>query len=59
MIVKKITKKSSTQSSFKNLSKYMLDEKNGRQKVEEYTFTNCSFENVEDNILEIENTQAV
>ena len=59
MIVKKITKKSSTQSSFKNLSKYMLDEKNGRQKVEEYTFTNCSFENVEDNILEIENTQAM
>lgn len=59
MIVKKITKKVSTQSSFKNLSNYMLDEKNGRQKVEEYNFTNCSFENIEDNILEIENTQAM
>lgn len=59
MIVKKITKKASTQSSFKNLSNYMLDEKNGHQKVEEYTFTNCSFENVKDNILEVENTQAM
>lgn len=59
MIIKKIPKKKAGQSSFKNLSNYMLDERNGRQKVEEYNFTNCSFENIEENILEIENTQAI
>lgn len=58
MIVKKVSKKVASQSSFRKLSDYMMDEKNGRDKVENYAFTNCSFEEIKDNLLEIENTQA-
>lgn len=58
MIVKKVSKKVASQSSFRKLSDYMMDEKNGRDKVENYRFTNCSFEEIKDNLLEIENTQA-
>ncbi|MDN5071422.1 relaxase/mobilization nuclease domain-containing protein [Aliarcobacter butzleri] len=72
MIVKKVIFKNQTKSSFKQLAKYaldvennnakilvdyMLDTNNEMEKVEAYSFTNCSFENNEDNINEIINTQ--
>ncbi|EIE1453634.1 relaxase/mobilization nuclease domain-containing protein [Campylobacter coli] len=64
--------KKQNKSSFKNLSNYildkdnnnakvlvdyMLDKNNEMDKVEGYHFTNCSFDNDEDNINEIINTQ--
>ncbi|XUQ91619.1 TraI/MobA(P) family conjugative relaxase (plasmid) [Campylobacter coli] len=72
MIIKKIPRKKQNKSSFKNLSNYildkdnnnakvlvdyMLDKNNEMDKVEGYHFTNCSFDNDEDNINEIINTQ--
>ncbi|HEF3135633.1 TPA: TraI/MobA(P) family conjugative relaxase [Campylobacter jejuni] len=72
MIIKKIPSKKQNKSSFKNLSNYildkdnnnakvlvdyMLDKNNEMGKVEGYHFTNCSFDNDEDNINEIINTQ--
>ncbi|EOH4603186.1 TraI/MobA(P) family conjugative relaxase, partial [Campylobacter coli] len=72
MIIKKIPNKKQNKSSFKNLSNYildkdnnnakvlvdyMLDKNNEMDKVEGYHFTNCSFDNDEDNINEIINTQ--
>lgn len=72
MIIKKIPSKKQNKSSFKNLSNYildkdnnnakvlvdyMLDKNNEMDKVEGYHFTNCSFDNDEDNINEIINTQ--
>ncbi|EAJ5683710.1 hypothetical protein BBZ05_07415 [Campylobacter lari] len=72
MIVKKIPSKKQSKSSFKKLSDYildkdnnhakvlvdyMLDKKNQMDKVEAYFFTNCSFDNQDDNIAEIINTQ--
>ncbi|EAH4782428.1 hypothetical protein D6M63_07615 [Campylobacter coli] len=72
MIIKKIASKKQNKSSFKNLSNYildkdnnnakvlvdyMLDKNNEMDKVEGYHFTNCSFDNDEDNINEIINTQ--
>ncbi|EFO4793554.1 relaxase/mobilization nuclease domain-containing protein [Campylobacter coli] len=72
MIIKKIPSKRQNKSSFKNLSNYildkdnnnakvlvdyMLDKNNEMDKVEGYHFTNCSFDNDEDNINEIINTQ--
>lgn len=59
MIVKKVSKKSSSQSSFRALSNYMLDVKNEQEKVEGYDFTNCSYGEFEENLLEIENTQSI
>jgi len=41
----------------KVLADYMLDTQNGMEKVEAYQFTNCSFEQDQDNIDEILNTQ--
>lgn len=73
MIVKKVIFKKH-KSNFKALSEYildvkndgakvlfeyMLDQNNGMEKVEAYSFSNCSFENQEDNIAEILNTQAL
>lgn len=73
MIVKKVIFKKH-KSNFKALSEYildvkndgakvlfeyMLDQNNGMEKVEVYNFSNCSFENQEDNIAEILNTQAL
>lgn len=73
MIVKKVIFKKH-KSNFKALSEYildvkndgakvlfeyMLDQNNGMEKVEAYNFSNCSFENQEDNIAEILNTQAL
>lgn len=72
MIIRKIPRKKQNKSSFKNLSNYildkdnnnakvlvdyMLDKNNEMDKVEGYHFTNCSFDNDEDNINEIINTQ--
>ncbi|OCS33372.1 hypothetical protein AWR29_08475 [Campylobacter fetus subsp. venerealis] len=72
MIIKKIIFKRQNKSSFKNLSKYILDEdnnhakvltdyildnKNNMDKVEAYHFTNCSFDDNKDNIKEIITTQ--
>lgn len=72
MIVKKVLFKNQTKSSFKKLAEYaldvennnakvlvdyMLDKNNEMEKVEAYNFTNCSFENDQDNIDEILNTQ--
>ncbi|MBZ7936323.1 relaxase/mobilization nuclease domain-containing protein [Campylobacter sp. B0100352/1] len=72
MIIKKIPSRKQNKSSFKNLSDYildksnnnakvlvdyMLDKNNEMDKVEGYHFTNCSFDNDEDNINEIINTQ--
>ncbi|EQA6956037.1 TraI/MobA(P) family conjugative relaxase [Campylobacter coli] len=72
MIIRKIPSKKQNKSSFKNLSNYildkdnnnakvlvdyMLDKNNEMDKVEGYHFTNCSFDNDEDNINEIINTQ--
>lgn len=72
MIVKKIKFKNQTKSSFKNLAEYtldvdnnnakvlvdyMLDKNNEMEKVEVYQFSNCSFDNDQDNINEIINTQ--
>ncbi len=71
MIIKKVLFKKN-KSNFKNLSEYILDEKNNNakmlidymfdenndmDKVEGYQFSNCSFDNKEDNIAEILNTQ--
>lgn len=58
MIVKVVAKKAGG-GSFGGLADYMLDEKNEREKVEDYEFTNCSFEKeqVEKNLKEIEFTQ--
>ena len=73
MIVKKVIFKKH-KSNFKALSEYildvkndgakvlfeyMLDQNNRMEKVEAYNFSNCSFENQEDNIAEILNTQAL
>jgi hypothetical protein len=60
MIVKVVAKQSTGGGgSFGGLADYMLDEKNEREKVEDYEFTNCSFEQeqVKENIGEITNTQ--
>ncbi|EEU7381519.1 relaxase/mobilization nuclease domain-containing protein [Campylobacter jejuni] len=72
MIVRKISARKQNKSSFKRLSDYildkdnnnakvlvdyMLDKNNEMDKVEGYHFTNCSFDNDEDNINEIINTQ--
>ena len=73
MIVKKVIFKKH-KSNFKALSEYildvkndgakvlfeyMLDQNNGMEKVEAYNFSNCSFENQEDNRAEMLNTQAL
>ncbi len=72
MIVKKILFKKQSKASFQKLADYtldvennhakvlvdyMLDTHNGMEKVEAYQFTNCSFEENQDNIDEILNTQ--
>lgn len=72
MIVKKIPFKKQSKASFQKLADYaldvennhskvlvdyMLDVENGMEKVEAYQFSNCSFENDQDNIDEIINTQ--
>lgn len=59
MIVKVAPKRgTSSSSSFKALSDYMFDIKNQMEKVEDYTFTNCNFEqDVNNNLDEIKNTQ--
>lgn len=72
MIVKKIPYKKQSKASFQKLADYaldvennhskvlvdyMLDVENGMEKVEAYQFSNCSFENDQDNIDEILNTQ--
>lgn len=59
MIVKKVSKKTSSQSSFRDLSNYMLDVKNEQEKVEGYDFTNCSYGEFEENLVEIESTQSI
>lgn len=59
MIVKVVPAKKATKSSYKALANYILDIKNDMKKVESYFFTNCSFTETENNILEIENTQAL
>lgn len=61
MIVKVVTKKGGgSGGSFGGLADYMLDEENEREKIEDYEFTNCSFEQeqVQENLKEIEITQA-
>ncbi|EKT0455040.1 relaxase/mobilization nuclease domain-containing protein [Campylobacter jejuni] len=72
MIVRKIPARKQNKSSFKRLADYildkdnnnakvlidyMLDKNNEMDKVEGYHFSNCSFDNDEDNINEIINTQ--
>lgn len=57
MIVKKVPSKKATKSSYKALANYILDKSNKMEKVESYWFTNCSYTEVNHNILEIENTQ--
>ncbi len=72
MIVKKILFKKQSKASFQKLAdytldiennhakvlvNYMLDTQNGMEKVEAYQFSNCSFENDQENIDEILNTQ--
>lgn len=59
MIVKTVSKKTAATSNFGSLAAYMLDEKNAGRKVEEYRFTNCSFEEDSHNLVEIANTQAL
>lgn len=60
MIVKVVAKQDSGGGSFGGLADYMLDQKNEREKVEDYEFTNCSYEqeNVTKNLQEIELTQS-
>lgn len=72
MIVKKVIFKQQQKSNFKSLAEYILDTKNDNakilidymldsnnemEKVEVYQFSNCSFEDRENNIKEIINTQ--
>lgn len=59
MIVKKVAAKKATKSSYKALANYILDLKNNMEKVETYYFSNCSYTEIDHNILEIENTQSL
>ncbi|MEW5833306.1 MAG: TraI/MobA(P) family conjugative relaxase [Campylobacterota bacterium] len=59
MIVKTVSKKTQGTSNFGSLAAYMLDEKNAGRKVEDYRFTNCSFDQDNHNLAEIQNTQAL
>ncbi len=56
MIVKQVDKKI-PKGSFKGLADYILDRTHDGAKVEEYEFTNCPFDTVEDNFLFIRETQ--
>ena len=55
MIVKKVAKK--VKGNFSTLSNYLMDNKNNNEKVEEFKFTNCNFEDYELNVHEITSTQ--
>lgn len=55
MIVKQVASKG--KGSFKALAAYLLDFKNGGEKVEEYEFSNCPFDLVEENISYIKQMQ--
>ncbi|MBZ7982467.1 relaxase/mobilization nuclease domain-containing protein, partial [Campylobacter sp. RM12640] len=70
MIIKKVIFKKQNKSSFKNLANYILDrddkklfnyivdkEHKENDKVESFKFSNCSFDDIDDNIFEILNTQ--
>ncbi len=57
MIVKRVPSKKATKSSYKALANYILDKSNNMEKVESYYFSNCSYTEIDHNILEIENTQ--
>ncbi len=57
MIVKKVPAKKATKSSYKALANYILDKSNDMEKVESYWFTNCSYTEIDHNVLEIENMQ--
>jgi len=59
MIVKRVAAKKATKSSYKALANYILDLKNNMEKVETYYFSNCSYTEIDHNILEIENTQSL
>jgi len=59
MIVKKVAAKKATKSSYKALANYILDLRNNMEKVETYYFSNCSYTEIDHNILEIENTQSL
>ena len=55
MIVKQVASKG--KGSFKALAAYLLDLKNDGEKVEEYEFSNCPFDLVEENISYIKQMQ--
>jgi hypothetical protein len=56
VIAKQVDKKIS-KGSFKGLADYILDRTHDGAKVEEYEFTNCPFDAVDDNIQFIQETQ--
>jgi len=55
MIVKQIASKG--KGSFQALAAYLLDFKNDAEKVEDYAFTNCPFDAIEENISYIKQMQ--
>jgi len=55
MIVKQIASKG--KGSFGSLAAYLLDAKNQGEKMEDYTFSNCPFELIEENISYIQQMQ--
>ena len=55
MIVKKVSSKG--KGSFGALSAYLLDEKNGMEKVEDYEFTHCPYEDRLENVAYIKQMQ--
>ena len=59
MIIKKVTSKNQNQSSFKNLSEYILDTKNGSNKVDFSYFSNCYFDEDDKNISFIHQMQSL
>jgi hypothetical protein len=55
MIVKQVSSKG--KGSFQALAAYLLDFKNEAEKVEDYNFSNCPFEEIEENISYIKQMQ--
>jgi len=59
MIIKKVISKHQNQSSFKTLSEYILDTKNGSNKVDFSYFSNCDFDENDKNISFIHQMQSL
>jgi len=59
MIIKKVISKHQNQSSFKTLSEYILDTKNGSNKVDFSYFSNCYFDEEAKNISFIHQMQSL